>query len=124
MPDWHINRTLRRSVRCSEMVRGCCYVHLAEESRQRDDTLVRLVTGKRDSYVSTDVASSLANMFGGPDVLWVVKHVLEMARHRLEGRSEICFRCLTLVWALAGQGVHVQEASMPPLEVFCKRKKT
>lgn len=79
LPDWHINRTLRRAVRCSEMVRGCCYVHLEEESRQRDDTLVRLVTGKRDSYVSTDVASSLANMFGGPDVLWVVKH----AKHNM-----------------------------------------
>ena len=40
---------------------------------------MRLVTGKRDSYVSTDVASSLASMFGGPDVLWVVKH----AKHNM-----------------------------------------
>lgn len=72
LPEWHINRTLRQAMRLSETERRCCYVHLENEVRHLDHTMVRLVSGKRDSYVSPAVAGSLARLFGGPDLLWVV----------------------------------------------------
>ncbi len=72
LPEWHINRTLRQAMRLSETERCCCYVHLENEVKHLDHTRVRLVSGKRDSYVSPAVAGSLAELFGGSDLLWVV----------------------------------------------------
>ena len=79
LPTWHINRTLRHATRLSERKRGCRYVHLENEVGHLDDTAVRLVSGKRDSYVSPAVATALAEQFGGEDLLWVV----DKAKHNM-----------------------------------------
>jgi len=72
IPEWHINITLHQAMRSSEVSRGCRYVHLEQESVHLDDTSVKLISGKRDSYVSPKVATALAEMFGGEEILWIV----------------------------------------------------
>ncbi len=79
LPEWHINRTLRQAMRLSESRRNCRYVHLENEVQHLDGTVVRLVSGKRDSYVSPAVADSLAEQFGGLDLLWIV----DRAKHNM-----------------------------------------
>lgn len=79
LPAWHIDETLRKAIRLSERARGCRYVHLEKEAVHRDDTAVRLISGKRDSYVSPDVAKALASLFGGEEILWIV----DRAKHNM-----------------------------------------
>jgi len=79
LPTWHINRNLRHATELSERKRGCRYVHLENEVGHLDDTAIRLVSGKRDSYVSPAVATSLAELFGGKELLWVV----DKAKHNM-----------------------------------------
>jgi len=83
LPQWHIDRTLRRAMRLSESQRLCRYVHLENEVQHLDDTKVRLISGKRDSYVSPTVAGSLAELFGGPELLWLVPR----AKHNMARAS-------------------------------------
>jgi len=79
LPKWHIDITLKQGMVYSEQARGCQYVHLEQEVVHLDDTPVKLISGKRDSYVSPVVATALANMFGGEDILWVVNR----AKHNM-----------------------------------------
>lgn len=72
LPRWHIDITLHQALRLSELSRSCTYVHLEQESVHLDDTSVKLISGKRDSYVSPKVATALAEMFGGKEILWIV----------------------------------------------------
>ncbi len=79
LPAWHIDSTLRLAIRYSEKERQCRYVHLDQECFHQDDTVVKLVSGKRDSYVSPNVAKDLARTFGGEDRLWIV----DRAKHNM-----------------------------------------
>ncbi len=80
LPEWHVDLTLRQSVRRSEVARSCRYVHVEQESRHRDAlTPVLLISGTRDSYVTPDVAKDLAACFGGPECLWMV----DKAKHNM-----------------------------------------
>lgn len=73
LPAWHIDITLRQAIRASETARNCRYVHLEQEASQLEHSRVQLISGKRDSYVAPVVARSLATLFGGEDILWIVK---------------------------------------------------
>lgn len=79
LPDWHIESTLQKAIRYSEIARSCRYVHLEREACHLDDTSVRLISGKRDSYVTPNVARALADVFGGPEILWIVNR----AKHNM-----------------------------------------
>lgn len=79
LPDWHIDITLQQAMRLSEAARGCRYVHLEHETVHRDDTAVKLISGKRDSYVTPAVSTALAGLFGGTNILWIV----DRAKHNM-----------------------------------------
>lgn len=73
IPDWHINRTLRRVMALSESRRGCRYVHLEDEVRHLESRSVLLISGSSDSYVSTDIARRLQKLAGSGTQLWIVR---------------------------------------------------
>jgi pimeloyl-ACP methyl ester carboxylesterase len=79
LPEWHIDNTLRKAIRYSEAARNCRYVHLEREAVHLDDTSVKLISGGRDSYVTPNVASALADIFGGAEILWIV----DRAKHNM-----------------------------------------
>ena len=79
LPDWHIDNTLRKAMRYSEVARKCRYVHLEREAVHLDDTSVKLISGGRDSYVTPTVAKALADIFGGAGILWIVNR----AKHNM-----------------------------------------
>ncbi|MCH2202276.1 MAG: lysophospholipase [Fuerstiella sp.] len=91
LPDWHVKTTLKKAMRYSETARGCCYVHLEREAIHLDDTSVKLISGMRDSYVTPTVARSLADLFGGEEILWMVQRAKHnMARSVAEDEYDRC----------------------------------
>ena len=82
LPKWHIAITLRQAVRRSELQRGCRYIHLEHEAALLSDTPVLLISGTRDSYVTPQTATSLAQDFGECSTLWMV----EGAKHNMARR--------------------------------------
>ena len=79
LPNWHIDNTLRKAMRYSELARKCRYVHLEREAVHLDDTSVKMISGGRDSYVTPTVATALADIFGGAGILWIV----DRAKHNM-----------------------------------------
>lgn len=79
LPTWHIQRSLRQGLQLSEARRRCRYVHLENEVDGLADTPVLLISGKRDSYVSTEVAQRLQELIGDTAELWMV----DQAKHNM-----------------------------------------
>ncbi len=79
LPAWHIRLALKQGLERSEKRRRCQYVHLENEVQGLADTPVLLISGKRDSYVTVDVATQLQKLIGPNSELWIVAN----AKHNM-----------------------------------------
>ncbi|MBL8816237.1 MAG: alpha/beta fold hydrolase [Planctomyces sp.] len=79
LPDWHIRLALRQGIAISQHRRNCTYQHIEDESAGISQTPVLLISGKRDSYVTSHVAQDLQAVIGPNAQLWMVDH----AKHNM-----------------------------------------
>lgn len=79
LPRWHVRISLRQGLKLSERRRNCRYMHLEDEVQGLSETPVLLISGKRDSYVTTGVAEQLQKLIGGNSELWLV----DQAKHNM-----------------------------------------
>lgn len=79
LPDWHIRLALRQGISISQRRRKCTYQHIEDEATGISQTPVLLISGKRDSYVTSKVAQDLQAVIGGNAQLWMVDH----AKHNM-----------------------------------------
>lgn len=79
LPEWHVRLALKQGLQLSESRRKCRYVHLENEAAGLSETPVLLISGKRDSYVTPNVARQLHELIGPSSELWIVDH----AKHNM-----------------------------------------
>lgn len=72
LPAWHIRLALRQGLAISERRRSCRYIHIDDEASGLSQTPVLLISGLRDSYVTSKVASDLQSVIGKTAELWQV----------------------------------------------------
>lgn len=71
LPDWHIDKALWKAFDFSERSRGCSYVHVEHECQSLSQP-VMLISGRRDSYVTPNVTTSLADLLNVSEAPWFV----------------------------------------------------
>lgn len=72
LPNWHNKIVINQALKHSEERRGRHYVHLERDAENLTQPIL-LISGSRDSYVTPQITSQLAQLVGAEDNTWIVR---------------------------------------------------